>query len=485
MKEYNIGLDFGTYQSKACVYDLDRREHEFFKFPSNQSFFLASRVAEKDGGLFEYGNGKANISKKEYHYFKIAAAEDDEFISETFGNSKKESSFYKFNEFNDCTPEFLSVIYLTYLLFTIKESYYKSNEKNGSGRGLIGGLLARQKNAEKIKFTVQMGIPTEWSQEKNLKRKRKFENILMLAEMLQLKYNTLSSFLEIPKHQLINDIKALYNSNSYTFDSKEAFDAKLNDLGISVYPETAAGLYFILETKQLLPGYYAIMDIGGGSTDLSFFRIERDKKIAYLASESYMMAANNVYAQYAQNELSVVALRAAEEDIQESIKNEKWSKNSDIIKALNKIDENLDKIVYKLFHKRVYHFSQGMVKKYKDQPIILYGGGSLLPILNKGNVMIHDNGNKASLTMPITYMGKDKINKYTTIINILPSDESWKQDFVMLVVALGLSYIKSDTTAIWLKEYHSTDGDSSNNNLVPHPVNEGMFIFDVLNSKWN
>lgn len=482
MKTYHIGLDFGTYQSKACVYDIDRREHEFFRFPSSQSFFLASRVAEKDNGLFEYGNSLSNISKKEYHYFKIAAAEDDEFISETYGNARTESGYYTFNDY---TPEFLSVIYLTYLLFTIKESYYKRNEKNDFSGGLIGGLLARKKQADKIRFTVQMGIPTEWSQEKNLKRKRKFENILMLAEMLQLKYNTLSSFLEMPKSQLIIDIKTLYNSNSYDFDSKEAFEAKLNDLGISVYPETAAGLYFILETKQLLPGYYAIMDIGGGSTDLSFFRIETDKKIAYLASESYMMAANNVYAQYAQNELSVSALKIAEEDIKKSIEKGSWSENSEILSALSNVVENLDKIVYKLFHKRVFHFSHSMVNKYKDQPIILYGGGSLLPILDSGRVMIHDNGNRTSLTMPIAYMEKDKINEYTTIINVLPSDESWKRDFVMLVVALGLSYIKSDTTAIWLKEYHSSDADSENNNLVPHPVNEGMFIFDVLNSKWN
>jgi hypothetical protein len=465
MKIYHIGLDFGTYQSKACIYDIDTSEHEFFKFPSNHSFFLSSRVAEKSDGRFEYGEAQSTAIKNEYYYFKIASAEDDEFIK-------------------DCTPEFLSVIYLTFLLFTIKQIYYQRNEKREVGGGLLSSLLSRQKKDNVIKFTIQMGIPTEWSQEKNLKRKRKFENILMLAEMLQLKYKTLNSFLEISKSQLINDIKDLHNSNSYTFSSKQIFEEKLNDLGLSVYPETAAGLYFILETKQLLPGYYAIMDIGGGSTDLSFFRIEANKKIAYLASESYIMAANNVYAEFAKNEHSVDVLRRAEEDIQKTITNGSWTGNQSIRIALRKVNESLDKIVYKLFHKRVYHFSQGMVKKYKDQPIILYGGGALLPVINEGSVMIHDNGNKTSLTMPITYMNKDKINKYTSIINILPSDDSWKKDFVMLVVALGLSYRKSNTTAIWLKEYHSTDGDTRKN-LIPHPVNEGMFIYDVLNSKWN
>ena len=191
MKTYHIGLDFGTYQSKACVYDLERNEHEFFRFPSNQSFFLPSRVAEKSDGCFEYGDNRTSLPQKEYHYFKIAAAEDDEFISETYGNSKANTGFYKFNEYNDCSPEFLSVIYLTYVLYTIKESYHSPNEKKVPGTGLIGRLFSRQIDEIKIKFTVQMGIPTEWSQEKNLFRKKKFENILLLTEILQKKYKKL------------------------------------------------------------------------------------------------------------------------------------------------------------------------------------------------------------------------------------------------------------------------------------------------------
>ena len=212
MKTYHIGLDFGTYQSKACVYDVDKNEHEFFRFPSNQSFFLPSRVAEKNDGCFEYGNDKTRLPRKEYHYFKIAAAEDDEFISETYGNSSITSSFYKFNEYNDCSPEFLSVIYLTYLLFTIKESYQSQNNKKVPGTGLIGRLLSRQNEENSSKFTIQMGIPTEWSQEKNLFRKRKFENILLLAEVLQKKYKNLAYFLHVPKSQLIKDIKEIYES---------------------------------------------------------------------------------------------------------------------------------------------------------------------------------------------------------------------------------------------------------------------------------
>ncbi len=46
----------------------------------------------------------------------------------------------------------------------------------------------------KVRFTTRVGIPTEWSQKNNLKRKRKFENILFLTEKLQEIYQTVNDF---------------------------------------------------------------------------------------------------------------------------------------------------------------------------------------------------------------------------------------------------------------------------------------------------
>ncbi len=87
MKQYNIGLDFGTYQTKACILDIENDTHEFFRFP-NSTFFLLSKVSLTTDNKFEYGN-TITTAKREYFYFKIASAEDPEFRVETFDDSKK------------------------------------------------------------------------------------------------------------------------------------------------------------------------------------------------------------------------------------------------------------------------------------------------------------------------------------------------------------------------------------------------------------
>jgi len=189
MKQYHIGLDFGTYQSKACIYDIENDNHEFFLFPNN-TFFLPSVIVKNEDNKFEYGNIDGEMVIEKYSYFKIASAEDVEFHTETYGKNKSDFNFYNFNEFNNYTPEFLSVIYLTNLLFIIKEHYFQLSQKKVKAGGLLSRLFNKQNELEEFKFTIQLGIPTEWSQEKNLRRKRKFENILMLSEILQKRYIT-------------------------------------------------------------------------------------------------------------------------------------------------------------------------------------------------------------------------------------------------------------------------------------------------------
>ena len=167
MKNYNIGLDFGTYQTKVCILDIDNDTHEFFRFPSNNSFFLPSKVSLTANGNFEYGITNNN-SKKYFYYFKIASAEDIEFRLESFKTDT--NNLYNAEEFAPFTPEFLSVAYLTFVIFTIKE-VLKCRQPSEKATGLLGRLLTQAAEKETISFSIQLGIPTEWSQIKNLRRK--------------------------------------------------------------------------------------------------------------------------------------------------------------------------------------------------------------------------------------------------------------------------------------------------------------------------
>src|SRR4051794_21087335 len=94
MKKLNIGLDFGTSQTKVCIYDLDLDTHEFFKFPTNDSFFLPSVVGFLSNGRLVYGDKVSKLIKRQFSYFKIASAQDEEFLMETFEKNAQEQSIY-------------------------------------------------------------------------------------------------------------------------------------------------------------------------------------------------------------------------------------------------------------------------------------------------------------------------------------------------------------------------------------------------------
>jgi hypothetical protein len=473
MTSYHIGLDFGTYQTKACVFDLKNNTHEFFYFASSKSYFHLSRVGKKSDGTFEYGSLKSGSSKKNYFYFKIAAAEDSEFIRETLYDKNDSSiKLSTADEFKEYSPELLSTLYITFIIFTIKEAYQKKAPKQYVPGALLKNSLGNTaKNKTELKFTIQMGIPTEWSQIKNLKRKKKFEKILMTSQFLQQKHKKLSFFLKTPIKTLVSDFNDL--KKSIISISEEEHEKQLNSLGISVYPETAAGLAFITKTKQLLPGYYTIMDIGGGSTDISFFNLNAERNIRYLASESYLVASNNVYACYKNGTNSIKEIHKSQEKINNLIETNTWNKNEKVKVALEEVKKALEKLCYKLFNKRVYWYHKGkMVEKFNEQPIILYGGGARLPLISKGNILIHDNGTRDGLNTPCAYIQKQEIDTYQNLLKILPENNSWKRDFGLLVVALGLSLVKDSNSAVWLddRDYKSVDGHinlAAQNKLEP------------------
>jgi hypothetical protein len=63
-------------------------------------------LAEKNNGTFEYGDTVSGLALREYYYFKIAAAEDEEFRAETSTDTNLlVSHFYDFEKFKPYTPE--------------------------------------------------------------------------------------------------------------------------------------------------------------------------------------------------------------------------------------------------------------------------------------------------------------------------------------------------------------------------------------------
>lgn len=492
MKTYHVGLDFGTHHTKVCILDVASNIHEFFVFPTSKNFFLLSRVAEKPDGTFEYGDFSGINIEKEYYYFKIASAEDEVFRTESETESVViNNRIYDLSDFSPYTPEFLATIYISYILLTIRDELLKKNTTSKKSGGLLRKLFTTaEKNENTIKLTIRLGIPTEWSQRKNIYRKRKFESILLIADELHKKYLQLESFLAANKEELKKEV--LNVQTIYSSYSRDEVEEVLNERGLSVYPETAAGLTFVTQTRQLNAGYYAIIDIGGGSTDISFFNLINQSNIRYIASESYIIAANSVYKKILLNEGGHSTMHNLSIKLRVEAENGTWKENDNYLSATATVRKHLEELIYKLFFKRVHWFHMsGLSSSFKDQPIIAYGGGFELPYILNRRILINDHGVRTALINPY-YMEVSEIHNYRSKIDIRPDEELWIKDISLLVVALGLSFIKPLDSADWFKEgeYHSVDGDTllrpqkDVTNIQPHPVNEDCYIYDILASKF-
>ena len=485
-RKIHIGLDFGTYQSKACFYQIDQDAREFYKFSGSNSYFLPSSILINEDQSLRIGETSKGSGKDQlYRYFKIASAEDDSFRLETF-DQQEDNNFYRFNEFKKYSPEVLSVLYLTYIILEIEQNLRKrfsGGERQGGA--LLRGLFQRQNKVEEIHFTYRLGIPTEWSQKKTIERKRKFENILLLARLLSKSFASTQNYLNNRIDELLIKLKS-YNLNQQ-IGSIDEFKLKLNEEGVSVYPETAAGLALITQEQMVRPGCYATMDIGGGSTDISFFRVFSDYKIIYFASESYLLACNNIYLDYiGRPSNSIEELESAENEVIAAIKDPNWISNSRLVNAIEHVDEALDKKLYKLFFKRVCRIQDGFRHEFNNKDLIIYGGGSTIPKLNDGSPIIHDNGARNAANLTTTRMTKRPVGDLGTNLDMAGDDKSWRDQLNLLVVALGLSYLNPDFEGEdWIDDSMYMPTDDGSNGLEPHPFNEGMFIYNVYKSTWD
>jgi len=498
--KYNIGLDFGTYQSKVCVLhtSADPQKHEFVQFSDNEnnSFFIPSHIDLLEDDTFRFGFPSIGKIKKSYDYFKIASAEDEEFRINS-GFDKDKSLYNNVNNFEPFTPEFLSVLYITYLLLYIKQKYREENKNVIPNAGSLiqkYNLIPKTSDIELL-FSVQLGIPTEYSQQVNLVRRRKFETILLLSEILQKEINSIEKLHLTQSKELIQKIEVIFTTIKNDL-KKIAFPEKLKELRISVFPETAAGLTFLVYNKKIPTGFYSALDIGAGSSDISFFKVNKDYSISYLAAEAYIIATNNVYMNYLDtSEYSNKDIKLAELEIRKKSEEleliQENSDNLDIYKefiekyidGLTDVYNKIDKKIYRIFNGRVYPKFKKFeaVKEFKNQPCFVYGGGSkLYKFFNKfREFILHDNG--VNIGLDYTSAKIHKISEFLPESDILPQNQLWKADFELLVTAFGLSFehIGDKADYFWnISDYQEISIEERI--LIPHPSNEDMFVYDVI-----
>ena len=264
MGQITIGLDFGTHQSKICVETINGPEikYDFFKFTDgngDEHYTLPSIIYVDKKERLSYGfkiNSSPNSRK--INRFLSALYELEGIVTKYPKRSKtdydiqyiiryfKQATFTEVKHGMDYEEAVLySIWYLSYIIFELQERYG-------------------------IDFAVQMGVPTDGER---YVRQKKLAVRLMLSA-----YNLVENVYNNDKSAFLNATLRELRSKTVILPYNE--DEKFN-YGILVFPEAYACLMPLVSSSKISSGMSLMIDIGGGTTDISFFTIKNNKPQVY------------------------------------------------------------------------------------------------------------------------------------------------------------------------------------------------------------
>lgn len=228
-----VGLDFGTHQTKVCIEDKEGSElsYRFLRFPDaegNLRFTLPSAIHFLADGRLHYGYPTKDTPAETVRYFKQVL-----FNSGVPESMPKESA------------KFYAIWYLAYIIFLLEEKYGKD-------------------------FAIQMGAPMGETT-MDFARHTAVETLVSAYQLVEDVFeNNLQKFLDTPAKQLLS----LTPEVEYSDDIK-------NEYGILVFPEAYACLKPLTSRGRIGSGMSLMVDIGGGTTDISFFTIQNGAPAVY------------------------------------------------------------------------------------------------------------------------------------------------------------------------------------------------------------
>ena len=227
-----VGLDFGTHQTKVCIESKEGVElnYTFMKFEDTYHrlfYTLPSIVGVGKDGLLSYGYLPRRYDGRIIRYFKQST-----FRPSETGMTQVNAMYF-------------STWYLAYILFDLEEMYGQE-------------------------FTIQMGAPTDCGHVNEVKTiaTRIIVSAYRLVE--DVFANDKQKFLATPMKELVDMTEII----AYTKDIKDEY-------GLLVFPEAYACLKPLINQGKLAKGMSLMIDIGGGTTDISFFTIENKKPQVY------------------------------------------------------------------------------------------------------------------------------------------------------------------------------------------------------------
>jgi hypothetical protein len=484
MARYKVGFDFGTSSAKIVYRNLDTGQFGISLFDGKTEKTTSLCI---DNGKCLFGTQPSG-NMVVYRYFKMASfieesyitliKEDVENIGNDFQSLYSNTNFLNHSTGDNISPEFISSLFICDTAFEIEQS--------------LGGVSSTQFNffsSQKDEkpddtFSYVFGFPTEFNTKQHTKRLLKMRCILFVAFKLKELYGTWDEFKRAQldellgyTHEILNELKA---------SGDDLLKNYLIKLGISTYPEAAASLALIRETKSLTSNrYFASIDIGAGTSDVSLFYITPDYNIRYLASESVAVAANNLASFYMEAGDNISISKFHELIKQGGLNALDRSKYENSLRLFYKL---LERSLYKLYNQRAFKVANGkpVMEMFHEQPCVVYGGGSIF-IESETPFCIHDNFNPSNFTN-LTYLLASPLLKshQLAFMGIAQIKDMSEMTIQRLAVAIGLAVTASEVldysgleikpSWLMLEDYIDSSGNRIEQTLVPHPTNEDMYI---------
>lgn len=460
--EIKIGLDFGTHQTKICVRrtpDEGRGEpnYEFFKFTDlqgNNQYFLPSVIQINDDDTLSYGYVNSSRMK----------AEPDEPIKQTvlleeeFDVAEKAGQLYDKYATAESKPEDMYVLseMLKIRLQKVKarnarkteeaeKEYYKLLHDYKDAKNVfryfkqatfIGGEWNRVTTIsnrtlctwylayviflleEKFgtDFSINMGVPAD---EESFEAKKR-----LAVEILATAYHLVE---EVYKSDLTLFLNEKYEDLLAKTENQRFSDELKDEYVINIFPEAYASLTALTSRGKLSTGMSLTADIGGGTTDISFFTIEDGLPMIY-KYWSIPRGLNYVAARsgfdYADGDFT----NRVHQEVIDKFNRKKYELVSNLVKDLAKKIQNETSIPV-----------QNLRDALKDRILVYSGGGSTFDFLTKPIDTFTD-----IRIIDASIWNEENIKDKADVANLS----------LLLTTAYGLSVSVSDED-VKLKSYHS------------------------------
>ena len=318
-----VGLDFGTHQTKVCIEDKDGVELNYtfltFRDTNNSPYYtLPSIIGVNNDETLLYGFLPENFNGKILRYFK-------------------QNTFYRSAPAYQANAIYHSIWYIAFILFDLEEKFGQD-------------------------FTIQMGAPSDSSHLEQAKQ--------VATRIIASAYKLVEEVFENDKEFFLSctykDLMGVTELVPYSKEIKEEY-------GLLVFPEAYACLRPLINQGKISLGMNLMVDIGGGTTDISFFTIEKGMPQVYdffsiNKGLNYLTCADEI--ENTSRDSNVHQSSAINHERRNSFKQE----ISNICKHL------INNLQRELARQTSFHVSR-LMDALKNRPIVYCGGGSTFGLL--------------------------------------------------------------------------------------------------------